>query len=285
MELELEVQKTPETPGEPSAKPPSASDGENTGRKGGDRTGDDARPGEDVKDLRKQLDRMREELRAVSESERYWAEKAKQSSAPPPAKSDEADDDGAEPDLDGDAIDLLSTKGLKALTESGFLTERTAKQLVKKTLEKQLATIEQRMAERAEQTLESRIQGLTKTASLVQRFPDLAVPESEFYQETQRELAALIEDEPELKGTNAAMRIAAEAAARRLNISERRQRQEERLDRIRRQAPERGGWRDGAADEVELSDTAALMVNRLGISPDKYLAEKRRLGGSNGGRR
>jgi hypothetical protein len=280
MQDELTVLDAPggETPPDttPATKPASADSGESNGRKGGDQAPEGR---DELKALKRELARMKDEVKALSESERYWAAQAKAKTDAKPAPAAD-DDDGGDDDLGGDdAIDLLSTKGLSALRDKGFLTERGAKRLVKQVLETRLSAEQAKIDALVEERLQAKIQSLTGTAQLVQEYPDLGVPESDLYVLTQEKLEQMVREEPALKGSKFALQAAAREAAQELGLGRKQNEREARMRRIQGQLPERGAPRRGDdyddGDLIEPDPAIAKLLQEAGASVDDWRKERR----------
>lgn len=256
----------------PPAKPPSGEKAEKDGRKGGDRS-----DGDELKALRRDLERTREELRAVTQSERHWAEMAMKAApvAEKPKPAEDADDGPDDFGNDGtDAIDLLSTKGLKGLVEKGLMTQRAARKLVRELTAKQAEALNAQIEERIAAAMDAKIGALTKSASLVTEYPDLGNPKSELYQETQEQLRILVEEEPELKGRAVALKIAAKQAAAVLGARRKQDRDADRKTRINLQAPDLLGSRDDEDSEFSLDPAISRMLAELEVDQTAYVKRR-----------
>lgn len=252
-----------------------------------------AAPKPEKSDTDKRLDAMAAELeglkrtnRELEDSNRYWSERARGGQPPAPEPEPELDDTPtprvvADPDEKPEKLlDDMSVDGLKALRIRGIITEDQ--------LFDELDKREQRLLQQVEQRLETNNRHNQMDAELA-KFPDLMAdsnrvknglaPQSEHYKRTQQHFREMVDLDPSLKSSSAALIKAARMAARELelegkvNDSGRNNRQQERRDRIDAQ---RGDNRDHATlDEGSdpLSPTARQVVSnlsRFGATDDSF---------------
>lgn len=249
-----------------AAKPPQ--DG-GKGREGGDPKGKQENH-EEVKALKRQFEELQSKFRESEEEKRFWYEKARGAAEKPPAKREEEEPEAFESMKPEEAIELLTTRGIKGLVDKGLVSERRVKAMIGSMLKDAL---EAQIKPLIGQEFDTRIQGLQKQTTLIAEYPDLAKPDSDFYKATQAEYEAIVADEPELKGTRTAMKMAARLAA----VKTPSRKESDRMDRIRRQMPD--GVRNSKAtfdDDDGFSEEGMEFGSKLFGSREEAMKVRRR---------
>lgn len=209
---------------------------------------------------------------------RFWADKARGQAAKPEPDEDDGDedeeDDDEPEDENPDAVaDDFATKGIEALVKRGVLTKKAAKALIIKE-----AT---RVAEKiAREKVSSAEKRLAMDSALMRDFPDLGDEKSPLFERTGAILREMVAEDASLRKSAAALRAAARAAKREIDAEGKRKPAEDdkdRLDRIRRQAGDRG---DRGRSELEDGDEdvgpeTKRMLDRLKVTEDDFRAERK----------
>jgi hypothetical protein len=225
----------------------------------------------------KELAAMRSRISELEASERYWAEKAQKSGAPAaePKKDAEPDeleqllaDAGIEDDTAAGLLDDIGEKGVAALQKRGVITKSQLKPI--------LAAIERRMEAKATALADSRVEGakgqLTAEAKLLQDFPDLQDPKSELSKSVAVEFAAMVAEDPSLKNSYTALRMAARIASKGKDSES----APSRMTRIAAQSPARGGRAASEFEEdgdVEITPEVQQLISfgrRYGLDEATY---------------
>lgn len=194
-------------------------------------------------DPRKQLEEMRKELEETRASEKFWAEKArgaKAADSPPdddeepdePEDDDDDDDEELKDDSPDKAFEDFSAKGIEALVKRGVLTKKAARQIIERAATKIATKIARTEVGKARREL-------SQDAELASQYPELQDEKSELFVKTREIYRGMVKDDPALKRSPAALKMAARQAKLELQLTERaegrRNGEEERRDRIRRQ--------------------------------------------------
>ncbi len=236
--------------------------------------------------LRAEIETLRKTNQTLSDSERYWADRAKANGngddededdekpakkGKEPAPADDDDDDPAK------FVDELSSKGPKAiaayLKKKGYVTAAEASEIATKT---------------AKQAVKAARESMTHDVELSRDYPDLQDPESELFKETSKIYKGMLKRDPKLKDSSAALLMAAENAKLKLQIEGKGKSNSEddaekdRQRRIREQGGDRG--RRGSADfddgdDDRMGPEAKSIAAALGVSDKDYLASKKALRG------
>jgi len=234
-------------------------------------------PGKDeLAEARREIAELRKTNQQVTESERYWATLAQ-------GKGQGGDDDDPDPEPKAAAIadddddpaklvDELTASGTKALSKRGFLKAADVEKLVAK-----------QATEIAEKIVGQAGKRITLDAQLVAEFPELKNEDSALFKATGEEYRAILKLDPSLKKSPATLFLAAKAAKARVAPVEAKaaadKREEERLERIRAQAGERGGG--GGFDDDDYGDALSPMqkqiASQLGVDEKDVLAEKKKM--------
>jgi hypothetical protein len=231
---------------------------------------------------RKELDRLRAELEETRFSEKQLRKTLEQVTAKPAERKGgkpEGDDDEEDPLDAGDPskdIEELTTKGLKTLQKKGFLTAKDAKKLI--------ASVVSEMESKVDAKVEARVQEFVRNAdgaaSLLNEYPELRDAKSEFSQAVKAEYAALVDEDPDLKESRTAWKMAARlVAARNGKDGRRADPEDDRRDRIRRQAPEVDSGRPNGSGGTRITSEEREFISRLGVKESDFLRQKSALGG------
>jgi hypothetical protein len=252
-----------------------------------------AKPAE-KSDVEKRLDAVERDNRAkdqrieeLSQSERYWAGKAR-GTATPEVPAEDLDDEPApvESPFEGEKpeqlLDDLSVNGLKALHKRGLIT---TDQLVKQVsqLEKRIyAEVDAKLAQQREWSqLEAKFSEFPELLADSELVSAGQQPKTEIYKRTQVHFRQMVQDDPKLKNSTGAMLAAARLAKKELELegkaagTEGGNRQQSRRERIAAQAPDRdgGSGEGGEPGDDQLSPTARNVVNnlsRFGITDEDF---------------
>jgi len=225
------------------------------------------------------LRRDRDEAR---ESEKFWADRARNGREPVAESKPEPEDD--EPDEKTETlVDDFSTKGIKALVDRGLVTKKAAREMVQKEAAKIARQIvgEAQHRERADNTIMS-------------EFADLKNSESELFKATRIEMQRLANLDPEAAKSPIALYAAASTAKAKLDAkaaSAKKAKDEDDPDRyeyagdeeesIRRLRADsqgatrsRGGNRQAIDEDFLPSQTRTVLA---GMFPDKTPEEREKL--------
>lgn len=231
----------------------------------------------EVERLSAELKAGKEELKRLADSEKYWSEKAR-ARQPEPVQEVEEQPEEEEERLDpfkGEKpekfLDDLSVKGLAAALERGVITQKQFTDGMKK-----LATsLEQRIDEK----LNTATRHSQMDAQLAQ-YPELLedtkrvnrgeAPQTEMYKRTQANFKEMIEIDPSLRNSPAALVTAARNAKKDIDMEakladrERGDKQRGRRERIEATNPDRdAAGSEGGAEPDQLSPQARQVVNGL----------------------
>lgn len=231
----------------------------------------------------KEVERLTAELRAakdenkrVAESERYWSEKAR-ARQPEPAQDviEESEEEERVNPYKGEKaeklLDDLSVEGLDSLLKRGVITEKQFSDGMKKLA----ASLEQRIDEK----LNTATRHNQMDAQLAQ-YPELMedtkrvnrgeAPQTEMYKRTQANFKEMIEIDPSLRNSPAALVTAARNAKKDIEMEakladrERGDKQRGRRERIEATNPDRdAAGSEGGAEPDQLSPQARQVVNGL----------------------
>ncbi len=160
-----------------------------------------AKPDAEIARLQRELEAKDARINELSESERFWAERAK--GGKPAADGEEPEAPEVEEDPDKFAEDLAAD-GVKALHKRGILGEKQIRELIRTE-----------GAKVAGEILARREQVLTREGELLNKYPDLRDEHSEFFKETAKVLREEFGDAPEFQRTPKALKIAADLVAAR----------------------------------------------------------------------
>jgi len=295
-EFEAELEPQEVTTEEPSA-----------GEKGGETPRKEKESNAELKELRelrKQFEAVRKELQEVRESEKYWAEQVRrqeqgQREQEEPDEVEQLLKSLDEPAEDDPAavLDELAQSGIKALAKRGVLTKKEAASLMK--------TIAEKVAQKvAVSVVQRERQAMSLDAQVLSQYPDLANQDSPLYQETAAILRQRVKLNPKAAKDPTALLSAAETASLRLKLKEleeqrqsaKRERrrtidyedyeetgydEDERLRRVRAQAPERGrrvsAFDEGGDEDEPLPPTVRRMLEGLKISEEDYRRSKEQM--------
>jgi hypothetical protein len=263
--------------GEPQTEAAAVSD-EKSGEK------QTTKPAE-AKAERAEIERLTRELQETKASEQFWAERARKSQ--PSAEDEEGETPvkrraKAEPEDDEDEIspeklvDELSTKGLKALRDRGFVT--------KKEMAAEMRRVATEVAEKAADRRVTQERGkMTADAEIAREFPELQDAGSELFKRTSEIFRAEVQADPTLAKSPGALRMAARQAKSELNATERK-----RVERVAAQSGDRGrsisvGFEDD--NPLDISRDDEDYIKRMGIKPEAFLASKKALGNQRGSAR
>jgi hypothetical protein len=245
-------------------------------------------------DLQKEIETLRTTNRQLTESERYWSERARANGRGEEDGAEDVDDaakpkkGAAEPEDEVDEdpskfVDDLSASGIKALEKRGLITKKQATAMIEDIAEK--------VAERvANKVVKGARTAMTHDAELIQQYPELNDPESDLFKETSTIYQAAVKKDPSLKKSTVALMQAAEVASLRIKVRDGAGRRQERDDdadrtrRIREQAGDRsrrGGFEDEDADD-SMGPEARHIAQMLGVKEADYKNERTKL---KGGRR
>jgi hypothetical protein len=223
--------------------------------------------------LQARLDKLEKQNRELAESERYWAEQAKQGGKAAEKADDPDDDLPAVEDIDispDKFLEELEAKGPKAILDvvkkAGFVPAAEAKAMAERIADKRL------QAERGRMQAE---------AQIFREFPDLADEESDLYKETARVFKEMVEEDPALANSTAAFKSAARLAQRSLggggkaagkepaSLAER-MLSESRRERVAQQGFSRGVQSPGEDGDDELTPSQKAAARNLGVSDAEY---------------
>lgn len=201
---------------------------------------------DELAELRKQFDALRKQNEELAASERYWAEQARGRGKPEPDPEEEPEEpEDDDPELTDDTPDKLvddfSTKGVEALVKRGVLTKKAAREIIRKEAEKV-----------ARQIVDTRVRQVTEDSKLMTEFPELNDPESELYKATQKIYRGLVAEDPALRKSVGALKMAARQAKLELKIQARangRGDEDERVNRIKAQNGDRGDRYSGGFED------------------------------------
>lgn len=223
-------------------------------------------------DVEKQLDSLRKDFESLekrnkelSDSEKYWADRAR--GAAPVVQQDDDDDEDTLPanPFEGEKpealLDDLTQKGLEALYKRGVPTRAELAEAAKNIKNEVMAAVNQKLA--VNQKHNAVDQELAK-------YPELKDPNTPLFLETQRYFRRMVERDPSIKDQPNTLLSAVEFAKEKLDMEAKaaapaETRQDTRRLRIAAQAGERppvGGTEDDADDD-ELSPTAREVVGNL----------------------
>jgi hypothetical protein len=243
-------------------------------------------------DIEKRLDALERDNAALrkkndelSESERYWAQRARGGDRDD-APADDAGEFDPDPEIPaGRAADVqeetpeallddLSAKGLKALKARGLITDDE--------LEKRLEKIRQQ----TEQRIAIAEADASWSTSFAQEFPEIAAdnarmnrgekPQSELFQRASAIFREMVADDPSLKKSQGALTAAARAAKRELAAEKKAMEndRDERRARIDAQRPERDRSRndddDGEPHVSRLGQQVIGHLSRFGVTEESY---------------
>lgn len=232
-------------------------------------------------DVEKRLDTLEKEIASrdkrieeLSQSERYWADQAK---GRKPETDDEPEADPAADDPEPDKLlDELSTKGLQAIRDRGFMTK---------------SEVEKMVNARLNQTLEQVTEGQAFDQRLQKDFPDITDQKSDLFKRAGEHFREMVALDPNAKSSRVALYAAAKLASKELAMEKvetnRNDREERRRDRIESQAGERGrgrGEEEGGRD-LDLSPVARTVIGnlaRFGVTEESF---RKHQGGTTGGKR
>lgn len=241
--------------------------------------------------LREEIAQLRKTNQQLTESERYWAERAQGRSdddelddesaddAPAP-KQPAGDDDGEDLDDPKIFVDALAERGPKAIAQwlkkNGYVTAAEAEGLAQKT---------------ASQAVAKARQALAQDSELMSEFPELKDSESALFQETGKVYRAMVKRDPGLKKSPAALYQAAETAKLRLQVAAKAKaapdedqepddyRERDRRSRVAAQQGDRGRGRSSFEEDASdaIGPQAKEVMEALGVSEDEYKAEKKKM--------
>lgn len=231
-------------------------------------------------DVEKRLEALEKELSArdkriseLQDSERYWAGKAKETRKPEPEP--EADDE-PEPDEEKPEklLDDLSTKGVRAFRDRGFVSKAEVERLVNAKLNA---------------TLEQVTEGQKFDAKLQSDFPELMDQKSELFKRAGAAFREMVELDPKAKNSRVALYAAAKLAKRELEaeakVNDRDDKEERRRERIASQAPTRSRSRENeGGGDLDMSPQARQVIKnleRFGVTEESFKAHT---GGTRRGR-
>jgi hypothetical protein len=244
--------------------------------------------------LRAENETLRKTNTTLSDSERFWAERAERAETERSrgTRTGEDDEDAIprEDKADYDEneessafVDDLSATGIKALEKRGVLTKKAAKGMIEEISEKV-----------ARKIVGSARASMTQDAELVTQFPELRDDKSALFVETKRIFARNVARDPSLKKSPAALFMAAEQAKLELKIKGgdnggagdgRSDEDRERQRRIKEQSGDRGR-RGGAEFTEEDDDTIGPQarevlnaMSRFGVTDDDFKKERKRARG------
>jgi hypothetical protein len=241
--------------------------------------------------LREEIARLTKTNQQLTESERFWADKAQAKPDPgepeaKPARGKAADTDE---DLDDPAafVEALSTKGPKAIAQylkkAGYITRDEAEELATKSSRAAVAVA------RA---------SLTQDAELVGQYPELKDEKSELFKATGEIYRHMVKRDPKMKDSPAALMQAAETAKLRAELKAAKEgkasvkpdgddAETRRQERIDAQSGSRGRRSSAAFDGDEDDDTMGpetktllKAFSRYGVTEENFKAEKKRLKGA-----
>ncbi len=245
----------------------------------------------DPKEFRAMQVRLTEQDRRIqelTESERYWSDRARGGAAPEPEETPDPEDPEDEPQVRDDKpeklVDDISNKGIQALVERGVITRKQAKELIAKEVEKQARKVVEEVVGR-ERTK------LTVDAEIMTKYPELRDEKSPLFAKTRDIYKEVVRRNPAKANDPEALLDAAERARLTLEIeslkSGRSAEHEEepepaernRQDRIRAQASDRGRRSsEFEADDSRLGDEAREVIRQMGITEDDFRDSRQRLG-------
>ena len=254
--------------------------------KGGGKEKGTGKEKDDLGEARAEIARLRKSNEQLTESERYWAQRASgaagdgddEDGAGGKAKaSAEPDDDDEDLDDPGKFVDELSAKGPRAiqkwLKREGYVTRSEAEDLAVK---------------KAGEAVSVARAGLTQDAELMQRFPDLKNAESELFEATGKAYREMVARDPAMKKSPGALFAAAELATERMKAQGRDatggadDRERERQARVRAQQGDRGRRTAAAMDERaddSMGPEAKHIAAAMGVSDADYMSERSKLRG------
>lgn len=223
--------------------------------------------------IQKELSTVREQLRALETSERYWADKyAADITNRTPAKDEDEEEEVGRDEEASKVVDDFGVNGLEALKKRGVVTKKELDRAIKDALKKAVPDIAKRVAK---DEVTGATNQLTANSKLAQDFPDLTDPKSELFARS-REI--LVEEYGDIKtalNTPNALRMAARAAQAELGKGN-----SDREDRIRRQSGDVGRGRstdEGDSDSLSAVQQEALAsMKRNGVSSDQLKSVEKR---------
>ena len=274
-----------DSPGEGGADPTKTGDAK-AGDKGADKKG-----GDELDALRRELAQTKTSLAQVTESERYWAERARGGKdADGKADWDEPEDEFSAyrpkaEEADGDLDDPV--KFSDALAEKGPAAIERALRARGFVPVDEVVKIAQQAAAKA---AKSEVGKARADVDLVTKFPELQDAESELFKATGKIYREMVEADPGLKRSPAALGIAAKQAKLTLDLAKKAAlgddnlAESRRLQRIAAQAGDRGA-RAGATD-FEGGDDDAIgpeaqriiaQLARFGVTEKGFVEERRKM--------
>jgi hypothetical protein len=193
------------------------------------------------------LIKERDEARS---SEKFWADRARNTRnevAEIPEENDDDDDEDDEEVADDSPdklTDDLTTNGIIALQKRGLMTKKAAKAMIAKALDKAMKEVDTRVNTRVTAIQKQ----MVDDATLTREFPQLLDETSEMSAATAREYRELIKEDPDLKNRRSTLRTAAKLAKAsiRPKVDE-----AARQRRIASQAGDPGGMGGGDDDDDE----------------------------------
>jgi len=253
---------------------------------------DKGKPKEEPTVSKKEYDALKKQNEELAESERYWAGQAK---ARPKPETDDTDDEpdqqddaAGKPDITDDDTpekftDELSTKGMQALIKRGVLTRKEAESLFRKVA-----------AEEAEKVVGRAVRHLSTDAQMVREYPDLNDAKSPLFKKTGEVFQEMVAEDPALKKSPAALKLAARTAKLQLDLESRQNGHETRdrdtdddreqsRDRQRRIDAQNGDRGRGARSDIEdedpgLSPMQRKFLGQMKVSEEDFSKSKKELG-------
>lgn len=155
----------------------------------------------DTESLARQIELLRQELKQVRESERYWAEMAQRSTKKRAVEPDE--DEEEEDESQGDEqeeaepverfLDELASSGVKALRKRGLVTMEEVQKMIERALSEQRKQ-------------------LMQDAELVKQYPELMDESSPLFSKAREIYREMVQKDPSLKNSPVALEMAAKLA-------------------------------------------------------------------------
>lgn len=211
--------------------------------------------------LQKEITDRDKRISELSDSERYWSEQARAAKAPkeePEPERKRREPNAAEDEKPEKFLDDLTVGGLRALKAKGVITADE--------FDERLEAMEQRIEDRLTQQAQH-----TKIDQQLAEFPELKDPKSPLFERAQQHFRQMVEDDPAMKNTPAALLSSVRMAKKELDLEAKvtdtttNDKRETRRERVERQMPERStrSNHEEEGDRDPLSPKAREVVNAL----------------------
>lgn len=245
---------------------------------------------DELGEVRRELADLRKRNAELSDSEKYWADRARAGGGAP---ADPEPDDETEVEEQSEASQISPDDFLDLLTKDG--PEAVAKELSKRGFVKKADVA--KLAESIAQRVVDRERGkITSDAKLISDYPELRDEKSALFIETGKVYRELVATDPKLHKSPATLLLAAKYAKQELALragasrrpgqgedpDDYRDRDDERTRRARAQQGDTGRGRGGPAerDDEDLGDEARqviAMFAKAGVDEKAYRDERTRL--------